>query len=357
MKTILTTVAIVFAAAAFAQDSTRIPAVTFSGFTEGYYSYDFNKPADHNKPGFLYNYNRHNEFTVNLAFIRASYAREKVRGMVAFGAGTYMNANYAAEPGTLKNIYEANVGFKLSANNLWFDVGILPSHIGFESAVGKDDQTVTRSLLADNTPFFEGGARLTYTSDNGHWLLSGLLLNGWQRITRIPGNSKMSFGTQIQFRPSSAVTLNYSTFIGSDKPDSASLNRIYHNLYGSFQVAKQLAITAGFDVGTEQKTKGGTNYNTVLSPVLIARYAISSAWAVTLRGEYYSDENGILIPTGTTNGFKTAGYSLNLDYAPLTNVLVRLEARRLESKDDVFLKNNVPTDHDTFITFSTAISF
>ena len=31
-------------------------------------------------------------------------------GQIALAAGTYMNANYAAEPGVLKNIYEANAG-------------------------------------------------------------------------------------------------------------------------------------------------------------------------------------------------------------------------------------------------------
>ena len=34
---------------------------------------------------------------------------------------------------------------------------------------------------------------------------------------------------------------------------------------------------------------------------------LTNKWAVALRGEYYSDENGVIIATGTTNGFKTIG--------------------------------------------------
>jgi hypothetical protein len=100
-----------------------------------------------------------------------------------------MNSNYAAESGVLKNIYEANVGVKISKHkNLWIDAGILPSHIGFESAVSKDCFTLTRSMQAENSPYFESGAKISYTSDNGKWFVSGLVLNGWQRIQRIDGN-------------------------------------------------------------------------------------------------------------------------------------------------------------------------
>src|ERR1035437_5945250 len=143
MKKILLAGMILISIRTFAQqDTTHVTTLnttnplTFSGYIEGYYSYDFNKPQNNTKPGFLYNHNRHNEFNVNLAFIRGTYSADKVRGTVAIGVGTYMNANYAAEPGTLKNIYEADAGFKIGKKNLWVDAGILPSHIGFESAVG-----------------------------------------------------------------------------------------------------------------------------------------------------------------------------------------------------------------------------
>ncbi len=366
MKKILLVTMLFTSISSFAQhDTTSIPQpataitnpLTFSGYAEGYYSYDFNKPQNNTKPVFLYNHNRHNEFNVNLAFVRGTYIADKIRGTVAIGVGTYMNVNYAAEPGTLKNVYEANAGFKIGKKNLWVDAGVLPSHIGFESAVSKDCWALTRSLLGENTPFFQGGARISYTTDNGKWFLGGFLLNGWQRITRVEGNSLMSFGTQIQYKPSASTTLNYSTFIGTDKPDSARLNRIYHNLYAIFQVNKQFGIIAGFDIGTEQKTKGSSNKNTVYSPVLIAKYSIDDKWAIAARGEYYSDENGVLISTGTPKGFKTTGVSLNIDYAPVSNVLVRVEGRSLNSEDKVFIKDGTIKKNDSFFTTSVAISF
>ena len=269
-----------------------------------------------------------------------------------------MNANYAAEPGVLKNIYEANAGVKLSKNkNLWLDAGIMPSHIGFESAVSKDCWNMTRSILADNSPYFEAGAKITYTSHNGKWLVSGMALNGWQRITRVNGNSLMSWGTQIQYKPSDKFLLNYSTFIGTDKPDSARLSRLFHNIYGIFNVTDKFGITAGFDIGTEEKFPGSDDKNTCYSPVLILKYTFHNKWAIAVRGEYYSDEDGVVIATGTLNGFKTTGFSLNIDYSPMKNFVVRLEARNLSSKDEIFIKPSGITNNNTFITSSIAVSF
>ncbi len=341
-----------------AQDSINKNALTFSGYAEIYYQYDFNKPSNGNRPGFIYSHNRHNEFNLNLGFIKATYAIERVRANLALAAGTYMNANYTAEPGVLKNIFEATAGIKLNKKkNLWLDAGIFPSHIGFESAVSKDCWTLTRSILAENTPYYEGGAKITYTTDDGKWSLSGMALNGWQRITRVSDNSLMSWGTQIQYKPSGKVLLNYSTFIGTDKPDTARLSRFFHNIYGIFTISDKVGLTLGFDIGTEEKFPNGNNSNTWYSPVAILKYTIGDRWAIAGRVEYYNDKNGVIISTNTPNSFQTTGYSVNIDYAPVKNISVRIEGRTLNSKDNVFTNGNSFGKKNTFITSSIAVSF
>jgi hypothetical protein len=75
------------------------------------------------------------------------------------------------------------------------------------------------------------------------------------------------------------------------------------------------------------------------------------------RGEYYQDKQGAIIATGSENGFKTYGFSANFDYLVSDNVLFRIEARSLASKDEVFIKNGNPTDTNSFLTTCLAISF
>ncbi|MGN8068421.1 porin [Mucilaginibacter sp. 22184] len=358
MKKLITGIILLMTAGAMAQETKTSP-ITISAYLEAYYNYDFNRPLNNTMPPFLYNFTRDNEVNLNLAYIKAAYSSDKVRGNFTFATGTYMNANYSAEPGLLKNIYEANIGVRLSSkNNLWIDAGVLPSHIGWESAVGKDNPTLSRSLAAENSPYFETGARLSYTSQNEKWYLSALVLNGWQRIQRIDGNTTPAFGTQVTFKPSSKITLNSSTFIGNDKPDSVRKMRYFHDFYGIFQLSDKWAATLGFDIGAEQKTKGSSDFNTWYTSALILKYAATSKTSIGVRAEYYNDKNGVIIATNTPNGFKTWGFSANVDYNILSNLTWRTEIRSLNSKDDIFVNNNNKTlDHNIALTTSLAFSF
>ncbi|WP_259015821.1 porin [Emticicia fluvialis] len=334
MKKIIAAALMLMVLRAHAQENKPL---TFSGYVETYYSYDFSKPGNHEKAPFFYNHNRHNELNLNLGLLKAAYATDKVRANVGIMAGTYAQYNMAAEQGLLKNVYEANVGVKVSGkNNLWVDAGIMPSHIGFESAIGKDSWNLTRSLLAENSPYYESGVRLSYTSANEKWYLAGLVLNGWQRIQRVPGNQTPAFGTQITYKPNSNVTLNWSSYAGDEQPDSLRRWRYFNNVYGQFQINKKLGLITGFDFGIEQKTNGSTRYNHWLSPVLIVRYSATDKLRLAARAEYYQDKNGVIIATGTANGFQTLGYSLNMDYALANNLLWRVEGRLLDSKDRIF---------------------
>lgn len=347
---------LILAMVAYGQE--ELKPLTISGYLEVYYSYDFGQPDNHSKPPFIYSYNRHNEVNLNLGFIKASFNKDIMRANLALATGTYMNANYSAEPATLRNIFEANAGVKLSRNrSLWLDAGIFASHIGFESAIGKDCWNLTRGILAENSPYYESGLKVSYTSPDEKFFISGLLLNGWQRIQRVDGNSLPAAGHQLIYKPNYNITLNSSSFIGSDKPDSVRLMRYFHNFYGIFSIGDNVALTTGFDVGAEQKFKGSTDYNVWYAPVLILKVNTCDKAAIAARIEYYSDENGVIINSGTPNGFKTLSYSLNFDYYILDNLVVRIEGRAFNSKDEIFLSAYESSNNNFVLTSSLAVSF
>lgn len=203
------------------------------------------------------------------------------------------------------------------------------------------------------------GAKISYTSDDEKWFLSGLIVNGWQRMQRVDGNQTISFGHQLTWTPNDKVTLNSSSFIGSDTPDDERLMRYFHNLYGQFQLTPKFGLIAGFDIGAQQKEKGSSDYNVWYSPVLIGKYALNDKLAIAARAEYYSDKNVVIISTGTPNGFQTFGYSLNLDVHIMEHVLWRLEARTFNSrKDEIFLDiDEIPTENNSFVGTSLSIAF
>ncbi|MCB5185791.1 porin [Methylobacillus gramineus] len=333
--------------------------LTISGYAEAYYLRDFNKPANNKRPEFIYSHNRADEPSINLALIHANISTERFRANLGIATGTYMRANYAAEPGLLNNLYEANLGFKLSdTDELWLDVGVMPSHIGFESAIGKDNWTVTRSLVAENSPYFETGAKLSYTSADGKWMISGLLLNGWQRIQRADGNTTPAIGHQLTYKPNDRVTVNSSSLIGNDKSDQQRQMRYFHNLYGQFQLDRQWSVIAGLDIGAEQVEKGSSRYHTWFAPVIIARYSATDKLSLAARAEYYQDKHGVIVSTGTPDGFQVFGYSFNVDYRISPHLLWRNEVRKFNSPDAIFMKgNDTFTSGNLMAVTALAISF
>lgn len=359
MKRILSLIVLALSVAKLhAQVETKKHPLTISGYVEVYFSYDFGNPGNHQRPAFFYSFNRHNEVNLNLGLVKANYTSEKVRGNFALMAGTYPQYNLAGEQGLLKNIYEANAGIKLfKHSNIWFDAGIMPSHIGFESAIGKDCWNLTRSILADNSPYYESGFKFSYTSKNEKIYMGAMYLNGWQRIQRIPGNQTPAFGTQFTYKPNSKITLNWSTFAGNEQPDSLMQWRYFNNFYGQFQLSEKFGIITGLDFGMQQVNKDSNAYNNWYSPVCIIQYKPSTKIHIAARGEYYSDRKGVIIATGSPNGFQVMGYSLNLDYLPIENVIFRIEGRGLRSTDKVFTMHDKPNKSNYFVTTSIGISF
>jgi hypothetical protein len=332
------------------------PLTTY-GFVDGYYGYDFGHANTNVRPGFLYSHNRQNEFTLNNAVLGARYDDGRVRGAIGLHAGTYVSANYANEDPVLKFVYEAYAGFR-PFKKAWLDVGIFGSHIGFESAISKDNWTLTRSLMAENSPYYESGARFTY--EVGPKLtLTALVLNGWQNIRET--NQAKALGTQIQWKPTDKLLINSSTFYGNEQPtDSLVRRRYFHDFYLTYAATERLNLALVFDVG-KQQSAGRHGYDTWHAGSAFVKYKLADKFSTTLRGEYYYADRGVLIsssmPTRLDADFRTAGGSLNLDYLPTANVAFRVEGRYLRSKDALFLHDTGPSRNYGNVTTSVALSF
>jgi hypothetical protein len=157
---------------------------------------------------------------------------------------------------------------------------------------------------------------------------------------------------------SDKVLLNSSSFIGTDKADTVRQMRYFHNLYVIINATDKLGLIFGLDTGLEETAKNSGETNFWYSPVAIARCTISDHVTAAARIEYYNDEHGVIIATGTPNGFQTMGYSLNIDFVPVPNAMLRFEGRLFQSKDDIFSKEDgAPTGTNAFIGSALAVSF
>ncbi len=337
------------------QDSTK-STFEWDAYAEAYYSHDFGKPANQQKVPFLYSYNRHQQLSLNLVMGRVSYTSQRFRSVVALAAGTYMDDNLQAEDAVTGQVFEASVGFKLSKHKEWWlDMGILPSHIGFESAIGADQLALTRSMMADNSPYYESGFRLSYNSSNQKWFLALLCVNGWQRSIRADEPFQPAFGHQLTYKPSNTLSINSSSFIGNDRHPTFRRMRYFHNLYGNWQLNKDCTVTAGFDIGWEQQTKGSSKMYNWYSPVLILGYQITDHHRLAMRTEYYQDIHKVIVSSPASVAFKTFGYSVNYDCKLSSSMLFRIEARSFSSVQPVFPTETGLKSNNFFMTSSISI--
>lgn len=322
-----------------AQDSvvSQKPKIDISGYIDTYYTYDFSDKGNLKNENFLYNYSRHNEFSINLALIKASVSYENVYGKIALQAGSYVQDNY----GNLNLFNEAYLGVYLDKNKKTsIEAGILPSYIGFESATSHSNLTVTRSILAENSPYYMAGLKFNHQF-NDKLFFSANISNGWQRIEKVSKKSLPSFGTQIQYKKSENNLINWSTFIG-DEPNKDFIfrTRYFSNLYWDKKWYSNFKTILGYDIGAQKRIEN-SKFAVWSSPVLIAKYSINSKWEMAYRCEYFKDkENVVVDPIGLTPQvyipFETLGNSLNLDFLPNSKMKIRMEGKWYHATELVF---------------------
>lgn len=300
---------------------------TIRGIVDGYFSAS-SPTAESPRPlPFVYSYDTQNGVALNQVLIVGTYSKDRVHGEIGFQTGTYPRANYAAEPTWAQYVYSAYLGYHV-ADLFWLDAGIFASHIGFESAIGKDNWQLTRSIMADNTPYFETGVRAVLDTPP-QWTLGLYLLNGWQTIQETNGNKAV--GAQLQYRPTDQWLLNYSSFFGNEKADSAPQTRVLHDFYVQYLPAPDWKFAALLDLGWEQAA-GSESYDSWQGWAFLGRYQVSKPLALGGRVEYYRDPNQHLTTTFPGNSLDVWGVSGNVDYTLTDNVLWRVEAKYLVSR-------------------------
>ncbi len=318
-----------------AQENKNV-TIDFSGYMDIYYAYDFSKPETEQRLPFLYSHNRHNEFALNIALARIKASYENVYGTLSFHSGSYVEDNYASEK--VKYINEAFLGIYLNSSKKdVLEIGILPSYIGFETAVSHSNLTLTRSILADNSPYFMTGAKYGHHF-NDKVTFSFLVTNGWQRIQKAQPTISPSFGTQLVLTPTAKTTINWSTFLGKETYADQFSMRYFSNLYWDQKWNDKWRTILGFDCGYQQKPNASYESKTWMSPVLIAQYTLNKQWQIGIRSEYYSDiDNAIVVGPLP---FETFGNSLNLDFLPNAKFKLRTEAKWYSASENIVATDN-----------------
>lgn len=339
--------------------------ISIAGYVDAYFGYDFSSPRNNERPYFV-SMARHNEFTINLAYLDFRYAASRVRARFVPGFGTYINANYATEPGALKNIIEGYGGFRPFANKqIWIDIGIFGSPYTNESAISKDHLVYSRSFAPEYVPYYLSGVKVSVPI-SARWAAYFYLLNGWQLIQ--DNNSDKSIGTQLEFRPGNRWLLNWDTYIGNEQSNNRPdfRNRYFTDFYAIYNPAGKFSATACAYLGVQERVDSlsGRMSNWIwYTANLSCRYKLDNNHSVSGRIEYFEDLNGVQIAPLTSRlngltGFNSSSASLCYNYAANQNMLFRVEARHFFSNRDMYLNDKqVPATQSTLLITSMTVWF
>lgn len=328
--------------------------VTVEGYLDSYYAYDFNKPSTGDRAYFV-SMARHNEITINLAYIGIKYSSSRLRGHFVPGFGTYINANYVNEPFGLKNIVEASAGVKLwHHKNIWMDVGVFGSPYTNESAISKDHLAYTRSFAPEYVPYYLSGVKLSIPISpkvNGYFYL----LNGWQQIQ--DANQNKSIGTQLEYRPSSTWLINWNTYVGNEQ-SSTHMNfgtRYFTDVFFIYSKGKWSA-TGCYYIGLQKKNNMADAYWWQAN--IISRYNITEKLSVTGRLEYFDDPDGVQI-TPITDGSNFSSYSSSLGFnlKIAENILFRAEGRTFFSSKEVYERDGAAVKNSNLLITNVTLWF
>ncbi len=310
-------------------------------YAEAFYLYDSNRPAGGTVPYFV-SFNRHNEFNINLAYVAGRYTSERVRGVIMPGFGTFMNANYATEPTTLKHLVEANVGVKLfPKKGIWLDVGVLPSPYTNETAISMDQPTLTRSFAPEYVPYYVSGARLLVPL-SAKVRLYGYVINGWQQMQDL--NSTLAIGSWLEYKPNSKLSINWNTYLGDERSVAAPMNRMRHfqDLYVLYAPEGNWWFTASAYMGWQERVQGdaGSRQDQWWQANATARYAIATDRWIYGRVETFNDPHSVVStsPTGLEGSELMSG-TLGYDANVTSMVKLRFEARYFGATDDSYIRD------------------
>jgi hypothetical protein len=337
-------------------ETTQIGHVGIGGYVDSYYSYNYSRPTDGENPYFVSSA-RNNEFTINLAYVDVRYRSTKMRVRFVPGFGTYMDANYKNEPGSLKNMVEASVGVIVSVKRkIWLDIGVLGSPYTNESAISKDHLMYMRSFAPENVPYYVTGARLSVPVSkklNAYFFV----LNGWQVIQ--DDNKGKSIATQLEYRPTNNLLLNWNTYFGDERnsahPDYRM--RIFNDFYAIYKPPGKISATSSFYFGYQQRN--GASTTSWWQANLIGNYAFNSVISLSGRIEHFNDSQGVLVTTITgVPGFNASSVGACVNFKLHKMALLRFEARRFIAQDNVYLdENSNPTNISTVLAGSLTAWF
>jgi Putative beta-barrel porin-2, OmpL-like. bbp2 len=333
------------AAAAAAPPTWSVGSLDFSGFIDGYYSYNANRPSNtaNGQVNDLYNFNdKTDQFNLSAAKLTINHDPDPIGVHVDLLFGrTNVLIHSSTDKDTDNYLEQAYISAKPGkTHGTEFDFGQFVTSAGAEVIEAKDDWNYSRSLLfAWAIPYYHFGVR-TSTPVTKTWTAGFQLVNGWNNV--VDNNGGVTIGlTSLYTKPKYGWALNYYT-----GPENNDTQKGYRNLIDTtvtLTPTAKFSAYLNYDYGqnhTPSAVSGGVT-TPAESPhwqgiAVAAHEQVTGKSALTGRFEYFDDNQGF--STGSAQAVKE--FTGTYEYKCMAGLLGRVEYRRDWSNVDFFHKGD-----------------
>eukprot|EP01136_Pigoraptor_vietnamica_P045229 Opistho-1_new@22941 len=340
IKLTLSLLAFALCATSYAQEAAA--PLQISGSVDTYYKYDFKKTSNI-KTSFANEQNSVSLGMIDLA-LKKTTGKASFVGELSFGprgqAQSIPNANGAYNETTNSfNIQNLYVSYAFS-DKFSMTAGYMGTFIGYEVISPAANFNYSTSYLFTNGPFQNAGIKASYAFSDKVSLMAGLF-NDWNVYQDFNGVSHV--GAQLTLAPVKGWTA-YLNVLSGRSAGAAGTGTIL-DLTTAYQ------ITEKFKLGLNAADYSVSNDNGGYSGVaLYPQYAVTSAVALGLRGEYFNYKG---IGAAADASVTALTFSANIKAGGLTFIP---EVRFDSDKDftQSFVKSNGVTPLKSASQFSLA---
>jgi hypothetical protein len=322
-----------------------VGALDFSGFIDGYYSYNVNRPSNaaNGQVNDLYNFNdKTDQFNLAEADLSINHNPDPIGVHVDLIFGrTNALIHSSSEKDTDNYLEQAYISATPpKTHGTEIDFGQFVTSAGAEVIPAMSNWNYSHSILFGYAvPYYHFGLR-TSTPVTKTWTAGLQLVNGWNNVVNNNGGVTVGL-TSAYTKPKYTWDLNYYT-----GPENNDTQKGYRNLIDTTVLLTPTAkfnAYINYDYGQNHTpaVTGTSDDSPAESPhwqgvAVAAHEQITGKSALTGRIEYFDDNQGF--STGTTQELKevTATYEYKWAYG----LLSRIEYRHDWSNQDFFHKGD-----------------
>jgi hypothetical protein len=313
--------------------------IDFTGAVDGYYSYNFQHPAD--RTNRLYNFNiPAQQFSLSMAKFGIVHSPDPIGGEIDLGFGDTFNQvnSFDNDGGFNKYVEQAFVSIKpAKAKGFELDFGKFVTTAGSEVIESYSNWNYSRGLLFSwAIPYYHFGLRTTWPM--GKHVTGGFqVVNGWNNL--VDNNSGKTIGPNMVITYAKWMwTVDYY-----GGPENANTNRGWRNLFDTtlmLMPSGKFNALINYDYGQNRNVNPAgtatTNLATWYGFGPAVRIQATSKWAFAARGEYFNDASGF--NTGVTQKVKEVTFTG--EYKIIEGFLWRGEYRHDWSDQPFFLNHS-----------------